>query len=220
MPHWKRAGTWACVEGTPGALPPAALREADRRAGLSQAVLQRLRRAGARGAAARAEPGPAAARRRLPARLRARDRARRLRARLRRLDRRRCGRLDGAGARGDHAQLSRRARRALRRDARAAGAPARRAAGAGSRRPTTSSRWRASPANGTPRARSGACSAGSRRICACASARSPLAEPPVVEAAAAAAAGARVPGGSSAAPKSAPARSGASPRGSASASRS
>ena len=29
MPHWKRAGTWACVEGTPGALPPAGLREAE-----------------------------------------------------------------------------------------------------------------------------------------------------------------------------------------------
>ena len=24
MPHWKEAGTWACVEGTPGARPPAA----------------------------------------------------------------------------------------------------------------------------------------------------------------------------------------------------
>jgi acyl-CoA reductase-like NAD-dependent aldehyde dehydrogenase len=28
MPHWKRAGTWACLEGTPGALPPADLLEA------------------------------------------------------------------------------------------------------------------------------------------------------------------------------------------------
>ena len=28
MPHWKRAGTWACLEGTPGALPPAGLVEA------------------------------------------------------------------------------------------------------------------------------------------------------------------------------------------------
>ena len=28
MPHWKRADTWACVEGTPGALPPADLLEA------------------------------------------------------------------------------------------------------------------------------------------------------------------------------------------------
>jgi acyl-CoA reductase-like NAD-dependent aldehyde dehydrogenase/nicotinamidase-related amidase len=26
MPHWKRQGTWACVEGTPGALAPEALR--------------------------------------------------------------------------------------------------------------------------------------------------------------------------------------------------
>ncbi len=28
MPHWKRARIWACVEGTPGALPPPRLREA------------------------------------------------------------------------------------------------------------------------------------------------------------------------------------------------
>lgn len=26
MPHWKRAGTWACVEGAPDSLPPPALR--------------------------------------------------------------------------------------------------------------------------------------------------------------------------------------------------
>ena len=26
MPHWKRQNTWACVEGTPGAMPPEALR--------------------------------------------------------------------------------------------------------------------------------------------------------------------------------------------------
>lgn len=30
MPHWKRGGVWACVEGTPGAEPPPALAPADR----------------------------------------------------------------------------------------------------------------------------------------------------------------------------------------------
>jgi len=29
MPHWKNAGIWACVEGTPGALPPAGLLETE-----------------------------------------------------------------------------------------------------------------------------------------------------------------------------------------------
>jgi len=28
MPHWKRQGTWACVEGTPGVRPPSGLEEA------------------------------------------------------------------------------------------------------------------------------------------------------------------------------------------------